>query len=52
MFNNPHVCQMQDVETAAAEQPEGNNDNDTMDDVDAELQALAEVKSYSMSLCT
>lgn len=44
------ICRdLQAMDTAEAEQPEGDNSHDTMDDVDAELEALAEVKSHSLS---
>lgn len=34
---------MQEMQTAKAGQPDGDNNHDPKDDVDAELQALAEV---------
>lgn len=40
-------CELQAVDIAEAEQPEGDNSHDTMDDVNAELLALAEVQSHS-----
>lgn len=42
-FYNASLCWMQDMDTAESMKPEGHAELDTGDDIDAELQALAEV---------